>query len=650
MKYETIFSIIYVCFGLLIFGCGEETESPIAEKTAPEGAMNTLGEMKIPQGVAAAPQAPNIGAPSIKEISYYSNWKLTEPIDSATAGDTIYTKVVFSEPMLHIAANDKTARPVLYYRIGRQNTRYRISAHGAKGEAFQSGDAKPKGKSRTVFICKYTIQAEDAGTLTLAVGKLSTDTEGTALAKFYTHKEQLSIEEPDTTPPFVRSVTYWYNERLTDPIADTVYDGETIYTKIVFSKAMEVVEGSSNQSRPILYHQIGRKRTRYRIITDGRLRNNEAKTEDSITFICKNTIMDVTNTTLRIMVGKFSLDRAGNTLSEFYRHKERVQLKMQPPIVESVGSRVKDVNRRPSVRLVYFHPKNHLIQQDKVETLRALAADANKYYADEMQRHGFGRKTFAVETDADGVPIVHVIRGRFSENYYRPTGKHHRGVYTARGEILEHFPDGPQHIYFFMMDLTRNALVRDVSDQSCAFGGLHFADDEKREKEALGGYLILPASGGCSENLPLTMHELGHAFGLHHDFREGRASNRIMAYGRQTHLSRDAAEWLSVSVFFNDTIPGISPGKITMVPNPEHTPQGVQVSFQAEDPDGLHKMQLLFGEGSGYTLIDFEPLQGLTDTVEFVSPKLARKFTDRIILQIIDDEGGITQMRFPPVD
>ena len=123
-----------------------------------------------------------------------------------------------------------------------------------------------------------------------------------------------------------------------------------------------------------------------------------------------------------------------------------------------------------------------------------------------------------------------------------------------------------------------------------------------------------------------------------------------MAYGHQTQLSQEAAEWLSVSIFFNDTLPGISPGKITMVSDPEHTPRGVHVSFQAEDPDGLHQMQLLFQEGSGYTLIDFEPLQGVTDTVEFVSPKLTRKFADRIILQIIDEEGGITQTHFPPVD
>lgn len=458
------------------------------------------------------------------------------------------------------------------------------------------------------------------------------------------------VSSADTIPPEVVMVQWYSDAELTQPIIDTVYAGEDIYTKIVFSEAMKVVPGNDDQSRPILYYQIGSERARYHITTDRVLRNNEAKTEDDVTFICKNTVPDVTNTVLQIMVGKLSIDQAGNTLSMFYTHKERIQIKIQLPTIDDFRSRVEDVDRRPSVRLVYFHPRNYRVKQDKVEVLRTLTVDANKYYADEMLRHGFGRKTFAVETDADGSPIVHVIRGRFSENHYRPTGKHHRGVYTARAEILEHFPDGPEHIYFFMMDLSTSGFARHASDQSCAFGGLHFVDEYERVKDALGGYAILPASGWCSDNLPLAMHELGHAFGLHHDFREGRGSHRIMAYGHQTQLSQEAAEWLSVSIFFNDTLPGISPGKITMVSDPEHTPRGVHVSFQAEDPDGLHQMQLLFQEGSGYTLIDFEPLQGVTDTVEFVSPKLTRKFADRIILQIIDEEGGITQTHFPPVD
>ena len=631
---------------MTILSCGEDTEDVVTER--PEGAAGTFGEIKLPEIIAAAPQAPNVGAPSVKEVGYYSDWKLTKPIELVVAGDTIYTKVVFSEPMQHIAADDKTARPVLYYRIGDQSIRYRIAAHGAKGEAFQSGDAKPKGKSTSTFVCRYTLPADTTGAFTLAVGKLSADTDGNTLSAFYTHKEKVRIEEPDTIPPFVLSVTYWHDAHLTEPITDTVYRGENIYTKIVFSEEMKVVGGNTKQSRPILYYRIDRQNIPYRIRLAAGLLDGEARTEDSITFICRNIVPDTGDGTLQIVVGRLSADLQGNTLSAFYTHRERVQMKTWRPPTVLAGTGVINVNRRPCVRLVYFRPKNQPIKQDDVERLRTLAADANRYYADEMQRHGFGRKTFAIETDADSVPIVHIVEGLFREEHYRPDGKHRRGVVKAKDEILKrYYPDAPQHVYFFRMDLTRSAFRRPGSeDVTLGVGGLHFNHNKKGD--APGGYAIVPA--GPFSLLSVTMHELGHAFGLGHDFRSGRSSDLIMAYGSSKRLSPDAAEWLSVSVFFNDIVYGSSPGNISLVPDPKHTPQGVRISFQAEDQDGLHQMQLLFEEEIGPNLIAVESLQGLTDTAEFVSPKVRREFTEKIILQIIDKKGGITQRHFPPIN
>ena len=72
----------------------------------------------------AAPQTPQAaGAPFVKSVSFYRDWRLTQPINTAVApGTTLYTKIVFSEPMKLKVAADNTARPVLYCQIGSDTT------------------------------------------------------------------------------------------------------------------------------------------------------------------------------------------------------------------------------------------------------------------------------------------------------------------------------------------------------------------------------------------------------------------------------------------------------------------------------------------------------------------------------------------------
>ena len=79
----------------------------------------------------AAPQAPQgVGAPFVKSVGHYQDWQLTQLIDTAVEpGMTIYTKIVFSEPMELRVADDDSARPVLYCQVGEERIRYRIARH-----------------------------------------------------------------------------------------------------------------------------------------------------------------------------------------------------------------------------------------------------------------------------------------------------------------------------------------------------------------------------------------------------------------------------------------------------------------------------------------------------------------------------------------
>ena len=150
----------------------------------------------------AAPQTPQAaGAPFVKSVSFYRDWRLTQPINTAVKpGTTLYTKIVFSEPMrLKVAANN-SARPVLYCQIGSKRIRYRIAKHGAGGADFVSGDAKPLQGGTDDYICKYTVPKDATGKFTTMVGKLSADRSGKTMENFYTHATRLAIGSSDVAP------------------------------------------------------------------------------------------------------------------------------------------------------------------------------------------------------------------------------------------------------------------------------------------------------------------------------------------------------------------------------------------------------------------------------------------------------------------
>ena len=195
-------SVFLLAVGMVLIGCGE-VEDPLTTPTQPDNRVpGILGETKRPEVTAAAPQAPGVGVPFVKAVRYYADWKLTKEVASVVApGTTLFVKIVFSEPMQHIAADDKKARPILYYKVDNTLTRFRVAQHRARGADFVSGDAKPLGNGTDDYICK--VMVPESGVFTIAVGKKSADQQGNSLAAFYTHKEKLLVKVVETAviPP-----------------------------------------------------------------------------------------------------------------------------------------------------------------------------------------------------------------------------------------------------------------------------------------------------------------------------------------------------------------------------------------------------------------------------------------------------------------
>ena len=304
-----------------------------------------------------------------------------------------------------------------------------------------------------------------------------------------------------------------------------------------------------------------------------------------------------------------------------------VRLYNMKDIKEDIEAHLQTLRQPERVRLFYFLPRDRPVRPDRVTAFLQLVKDTQQFYADEMERHGFGRKTFRVETDKDGEPFVHHIDGNFEDAYY-----HKKTSDKVWKEITQRF-DVPKDLYVCAIDISSESIGIDVNseiidDSTCGEGSTVWRDG--------GQEIIMPVSGHCF-SLGLLAHELGHGFGLAHDFRDDA---HIMSYGAiQNELSSCAAEWLDVSPFFNTRqnpsnmlFPVDKDITVKMLPPIEVPPNGVRLRFEVSDSDGLHQAQLYIPttdtdpvEGSGFKLHSCRSLSGETQTLEFITTELPKE-------------------------
>ena len=224
------------------------------------------------------------------------------------------------------------------------------------------------------------------------------------------------------------------------------------------------------------------------------------------------------------------------------------------------------------VRMIYFVSDPQGFRQEVVDKMKTTIREVQRIFADQIRAHGFGERTFNYEKDAPGEPMVHVVYGGGGNyDYVRALGR------------IEWEYDLNSNIYFIVLGNEEDIQLRNVL-------GLGLQTSRNSGWAMLRQYID-------PNFVARAAHELGHAFGLWHNFNNDAY---IMSYGRgRNRLSEFSAGHLAVHPHFNsdsstyqEYVLDLPTCEVLASRSYRTGATSVPIQLELSDPDGLQQVSL----------------------------------------------------------